>query len=74
MEGDSEVVISWAQSAAEGSWVLRNSINEIRAILREMATVLSHIPRCQNGEADRLTKWGREQVECYRRESYLEWD
>lgn len=60
VEGDSKVVISWALSLDEGSWIMRRYILKIKVIMREMSIVLKHIPRTQNGVTNRLAKWGRD--------------
>lgn len=68
------MVISWALGSGEGAWMWKHFIYEIQAIVKEMDIVLSHIARSQNGEADRLAKWGREQPEAFKGNSYPEWD
>lgn len=74
VEGDSKVVISWALGLGEGSWIMRRYILKVRVIMREMGIVLNHIPRTQNGEADRLAKWGRDQSEGFKGDNFPEWD
>lgn len=74
VEGDSKVVISWALGISEGMWVLWHYLYEIRDLMREMGVVLSHIPRSQNGEADRLAKWGREQTAVFKGSSFPDWE
>lgn len=48
-------------------------IHEIRDIVRRMGIVFPHIRRTQNGEADRLAMWGREQSEVFKDNRLLDW-
>lgn len=72
VEGDSKVMVGWDLGLSEGSWALLHYIYEVREIIREIGVVLSHIPRCQNGEVDKLAKWGQKQVVCYKGISLLD--
>lgn len=55
-EEEKKVVVSWALGLSDGSWGHLNYIHEVKVIMREMGIILKHIPRCQNGVADRLAK------------------
>jgi len=53
----------------EGIYIL-----EIRELMREMDIVLEHIPRTQNGDADRLAKRERDQLEDFKETGFQNGD
>lgn len=71
VEGDSKVVISWALGLCEGVWKWKHFIQEI---MSRMGIVLYHISRTQNKEADHLAKWGRDQAEMFKGNTFPDWD
>lgn len=61
VEGDSLVVVGWGLGHSEGSWKYAQQIHEIRDLMVALKVELKHIPRSQNGLANKLAKWGVEQ-------------
>lgn len=58
VESDSAVVVGWGLGNFNDSWIYAHLIHEIRDLVVTLNVGLSHVPRSQNGMADKLAKWG----------------